>query len=108
METPIIIPSPLPPRPPGALVWVLFKIGGAAITTISEDKIAAVSAKGPKHESSQELDELEEQGAGAPTVPSKNWAVLMYRGMIVTSIAYYIIKGRHVYTGPVMLTKRDL
>jgi hypothetical protein len=65
---------PPPPRRPGALVSVLFKTVGAAITTIIEDGMAAVSAKGPKHESSQELDELEEQGVVALTVPSK------YRG----------------------------
>jgi choline transport protein len=44
-----------------------------------------------------------------PVTPqTMNWAVLMYGGMIVISVAYYIIKGRYVYTGPVMLTKRDL
>ncbi|ERF72192.1 hypothetical protein EPUS_02079 [Endocarpon pusillum Z07020] len=42
------------------------------------------------------------------TAQTMNWAVLMYGGMIVVSFAYYFVKGRHVYIGPVMLTKRDL
>lgn len=42
------------------------------------------------------------------TAQTMNWAVLMYAGMIFVSVTYYLVKGRHVYTGPVMLTKRDL
>jgi choline transport protein len=42
------------------------------------------------------------------TAKTMNWAVLMYVSMVLLSIAYYLVKGRHVYTGPVTLTKRDL
>lgn len=37
-----------------------------------------------------------------------NWAPVMYAGMIIISAIYYLVKGRHVYTGPVVLTKRNL
>lgn len=42
------------------------------------------------------------------TAQTMNWAVVMFGGIVVVSFTYYIVKGRHVYTGPVMLTKRDL
>lgn len=42
-----------------------------------------------------------------PVTPQNmNWASLMYAGIIIIAVLYYIVKGRHVYTGPVMLTKR--
>ena len=42
------------------------------------------------------------------TAQTMNWAVVMYMGMVFVSVTYYVVKGRHVYTGPVILTKRDL
>lgn len=44
-----------------------------------------------------------------PVTPQNmNWAPLMYGGMVIISVVYYFFKGRHVYTGPVVLTRRDL
>lgn len=36
-----------------------------------------------------------------------NWAVVMYCGLIIWSLVYYFIWGRHVYVGPVTVVKRD-
>lgn len=44
-----------------------------------------------------------------PTGPSTmNWSILMYGGMIAISMGYYFFKGQYVYTGPVVLTKREI
>jgi choline transport protein len=44
-----------------------------------------------------------------PTTPQNmNWAVVMYIGIIIVAVIYYFAKGRHIYVGPVTLTKRDL
>lgn len=44
-----------------------------------------------------------------PVVPSSmNWAVLMYGGIIIWSLVYYMVWGKHSYIGPVMVVKRDL
>lgn len=42
------------------------------------------------------------------TAQTLNWSPVMYGSMIIISATYYIVKGRHVYTGPVVLTKRNL
>lgn len=43
-----------------------------------------------------------------PVVPSTmNWAVVMYSGVIIWSLVYYAIWGRHTYVGPVTVVKRD-
>ena len=39
---------------------------------------------------------------------SMNWAVVMYGGVVIWSLVYYAIWGRHSYVGPVMVVKRDL
>lgn len=39
---------------------------------------------------------------------SMNWAVLMYSAVVIWSLVYYLIWGRHSYVGPVMVVKRDL
>lgn len=44
-----------------------------------------------------------------PVEPSTmNWAVLMYGGIVIWSMVYYFIWGKHSYIGPVMVVKRDL
>ena len=43
---------------------------------------------------------------GTPVdVTSFNWAVVMFVGLGIIAIVYYFIRGRHVYTGPVVLTE---
>ncbi len=37
-----------------------------------------------------------------------NWAVVMYGGMVILSLVYYVIWARHEYDGPVTMVKRDL
>jgi amino acid transporter len=37
-----------------------------------------------------------------PTVESMNWSVLAIGGAMFLSILYYIVRGRHHYTGPIM------
>ena len=39
---------------------------------------------------------------------SMNWAVVMYGGIVIWSLVYYAVWGRHSYVGPVMVVKRDL
>ena len=36
-----------------------------------------------------------------------NWAPVIYGAIVLLAMGYYFIKGRHVYTGPVALTRRD-
>ncbi|KAL8924240.1 MAG: hypothetical protein Q9172_002780 [Xanthocarpia lactea] len=43
-----------------------------------------------------------------PVEPSTmNWAVVMYGGIVIWSLVYYSIWGRHAYSGPVTVVKRD-
>ncbi|PIG69434.1 amino acid permease [Aspergillus arachidicola] len=39
---------------------------------------------------------------------SMNWCVVMYGGIMIIAILYYIFRGRHVYIPPVALVKRDI
>ncbi len=42
-----------------------------------------------------------------PVAPSSmNWAVLMYGSIVIWSMVYYFIWGKHTYVGPVTITKR--
>ncbi|KAI4220842.1 MAG: hypothetical protein LQ349_007988 [Xanthoria aureola] len=44
-----------------------------------------------------------------PVEPSSmNWAVVMFFGVIIWSLVYYFIWGKHSYIGPVRVVKRDL
>ncbi|KAI4106121.1 MAG: hypothetical protein LQ339_003118 [Xanthoria mediterranea] len=44
-----------------------------------------------------------------PVEPSSmNWAVVMFFGVIIWSLVYYSIWGKHSYIGPVRVVKRDL
>lgn len=43
-----------------------------------------------------------------PVTPkSMNWAVVMYGGVVIWSLAYYFSWGKHSYVGPVAVVKRD-
>ncbi len=47
--------------------------------------------------------------AATPVQPdTMNWAVVMYGGMMIWSLVYYVIWARHIYVGPVKDVKRDL
>lgn len=37
-----------------------------------------------------------------------NWCVVMYCGVIIIAVVYYIFRGRHHYIPPVALVKRDV
>ncbi|KAB8068941.1 amino acid transporter [Aspergillus leporis] len=39
---------------------------------------------------------------------SMNWCVVMYCGIMLIAITYYIFRGRHVYVPPVALVKREM
>ncbi|KIX04900.1 uncharacterized protein Z518_05771 [Rhinocladiella mackenziei CBS 650.93] len=41
------------------------------------------------------------------TAESMNWSSTMFGGTIIIAVLYYIFGARHVYSGPVMLMKRD-
>lgn len=42
-------------------------------------------------------------------VPSTmNWAVLMYGAIVIWSMVYYFVWGKHSYVGPVTIIRRDL
>ncbi|RMZ89389.1 hypothetical protein DV736_g3379, partial [Chaetothyriales sp. CBS 134916] len=37
-----------------------------------------------------------------------NWTCVIFFGVLIISFVYYVTKGRHEYTGPVVLVKRDM
>jgi amino acid transporter len=41
------------------------------------------------------------------TLQTTNWGILMYGGMIIIAIVYYILYGRSTYVPPVTLVKRE-
>ena len=41
------------------------------------------------------------------TAESMNWGSVMFVGIMSIAAIYYAVHGRHVYTGPVMLMKRE-
>lgn len=41
------------------------------------------------------------------TAAYMNWASLLYGGAIIFSIVYFLVWGRHTYTGPVVQVKRE-
>lgn len=46
--------------------------------------------------------------APAPDPSSMNWSSLIYGAVVLFSIAYYFIFGRHAYEGPVVLVNKDM
>jgi choline transport protein len=44
-------------------------------------------------------------GSNNPTKETFNWAIVMFVGVFTLSLGYYMVKGRHVYTGPVALVR---
>ena len=36
-----------------------------------------------------------------------NWSSTMFGGCLVIAAVYWVVKGRHVYTGPVVQMKRS-
>ena len=47
--------------------------------------------------------------AATPATPATmNWAVVMYGGMMILSMIYYVGWARQSYVGPVTIVKRDL
>ena len=44
----------------------------------------------------------------APVTPENmNWASVMFVGVMMVALIYYAVVGRHTYTGPVVLIKRN-
>ncbi|MCJ1451253.1 hypothetical protein MMC28_001589 [Mycoblastus sanguinarius] len=41
------------------------------------------------------------------TVGSMNWSVVVYMVVLVLSVAYWLVRARHVYTGPIVSFSRD-
>ena len=44
-------------------------------------------------------------GAGLNVV-TMNWAVLIFGAVIIWSVVYYLVYGRHVYDGPVAYVRK--
>lgn len=44
-------------------------------------------------------------GAGLSVV-TMNWACLIFGFVVIWSILYYLVKGRHVYEGPVAYVRK--
>ena len=38
----------------------------------------------------------------------RNWSTTMFFGVLLIAAIYYLLKGRHVYVGPVVNVKRNL
>ncbi|KAJ4403480.1 hypothetical protein N0V91_006532 [Didymella pomorum] len=43
-----------------------------------------------------------------PNAAGMNWSILMFGSTVVLSIAYYFVKGRHVYAGPVTYVRKGV
>jgi choline transport protein len=41
------------------------------------------------------------------TAETMNWASVIFCGVLLIAVVYYVLKGRHEYDGPVALIKRD-
>jgi choline transport protein len=41
------------------------------------------------------------------TAETMNWASVIFSGVLLIAVVYYVAKGRHEYDGPVALIKRD-
>ena len=41
------------------------------------------------------------------TAQSMNWGCVMFGGIVLLATLYYVVQGRHQYTPPVMLVKKD-
>jgi drug/metabolite transporter (DMT)-like permease len=44
--------------------------------------------------------------APKPAPPQMNWSVVIYCGVLTLSLVYFLLKGRHVYVGPVEYVKK--
>lgn len=43
-----------------------------------------------------------------PNAQNFNWAIVLYVGVLFIAMAFYAVKGRHVYIPPIAITKREL
>jgi choline transport protein len=41
-----------------------------------------------------------------PMIVDMNWAVLGYGAVLIFAVVYYVIRGRHVYVGPVKYVRQ--
>lgn len=41
------------------------------------------------------------------TAANMNWSSTMFGGTIIFALLWYVVKARHIYTGPVMQVKRE-
>jgi high-affinity Fe2+/Pb2+ permease len=37
-----------------------------------------------------------------------NWCAVMYGGILIIAVVYYVLRGRHYYIPPVALVKREM
>lgn len=42
-----------------------------------------------------------------PTAAGMNWSCLMFGVTVLYSLGYYVVKGRHVYVGPVEYVRKS-
>lgn len=45
--------------------------------------------------------------APQPAPVEMNWSILIYGVVVIFSLVYFFVKGRHVYVGPVEYVRRD-
>lgn len=43
-----------------------------------------------------------------PSLVSMNWSVVVYSGVLIIAVIYYIFWARHSYVGPVEYVKRGV
>ena|SRR5690242_4211671 len=43
-----------------------------------------------------------------PNAAGMNWSILMFGSTVIFSIIYYLIKGKHVYAGPVAYVRKSV
>lgn len=44
----------------------------------------------------------------APALADMNWAILMFGGVIIFALAYYLVTARKIYDGPVEYVRKGI
>jgi choline transport protein len=43
-----------------------------------------------------------------PDPAAMNWSIVVFGSVVVFSVLYFLVRGRHQYAGPVAYVKKDL
>jgi choline transport protein len=43
-----------------------------------------------------------------PVAANMNWSILIYGGVIIFALVWFVAKARHIYVGPVEYIRKDV